>query len=524
MNLRKNRDALDTAQLLITIATAVMAAMLQYQHSQLTQRVTREGITHTYADKILGQLSALNMPQEQRGTVVIDVLDIITEANLSTADTPYHDSQRQQMIPLRLALATRDADLLAHIGTSPRRRELWTDMAKRSGNEEIKRTAIRALGLIGRYRASVAELGTFKFCIEKILDISDDFARVQVSQEAIENFHVMVQLAGKVPILLEDKPLGSLIQRGRAGLVAAAGNAIQEGSEQPLETEPLEPDSPAQPPPAAFNQPSARAAELHAAMAPVSTPILRASNERVFSRVGNPQPFKIAGMPRQSRNVLDAAQKALKDVDSLNLDQRRASQPTAQSPSAALPPARINELKSDDLQTRQDARLELAKGGASAVPTLLATLHSQPNDPRIKVGVAFSLYKISQPVPITSSRDATALVALTGDSDPVVRQYASEFLMRVADAASVHTLQPQLTSTIERELAAPQPNQNGVYNAVVILATWVRTLPADLATEKAAITTYLRDLQPRLPATEWAKTVALIGELPRTSDRSSSGR
>ena len=111
--LRQDRDLLDTVQLIITIATGGLALWLTYLQGELSRRIQKEGITQTYAEKILSHLNDLKMEPEQRGGFVIDVLDIITEANLNVSEQPYTDMERQQLIPLRLALATHDADLLA---------------------------------------------------------------------------------------------------------------------------------------------------------------------------------------------------------------------------------------------------------------------------------------------------------------------------------------------------------------------------------------------------------------------------
>lgn len=312
MKLKHDRDFLDAAQLIITIVTAIVAVRLNYLQGELSRRIQREGITQTYAEKILGHLGDLKMDPEQRGTVVIDVLDIITEANLSADEHPYSDSDRQQLIPLRLALATHDADLIAHIGTDKRKRKLWTDMAIQSGNDEIKRTAIRALSQIGRYRGRIAELETFSFCVDKILEISEDFARAPISQDAIEQFAVMVEVAGKVPSLLEDEPLKTLMRRGRDALIVVAGNAIKERAEQ----QQVQPPEPVPPPP--DPKPTALQNAVRDGKADgLQTIVHRLTDSplvthRAASSSGGSKMFLLA-------SVFSAAQKALKQVDDLNL-------------------------------------------------------------------------------------------------------------------------------------------------------------------------------------------------------------
>ena len=503
MKLKHDRDILDVVQLVITILTAIVALRLNYLQGELSRRIQREGITQTYAEKILSNLDKLKMDPEQRGTVIIDMLDIITEANLNTGEQPYSDSERQQLIPLRLALATHDADLIAHIGTTKSKRRLWTDTAIQSGNDEIKRTAIKALAQIGRYRGREAELETFRFCVEKILEISENFARTPISEDAIQQFTVMVQVAGKVPILLEDQPLKALLQRGRDALIVVAGSAIREGGEQQQL-----PDSKPTPTPPGSKPTALQGTVRDGETDGLQTVVNRISdsplvNHKAPDASGASERFLLA-------SVLSSAQKALKQVDDLNL-KKNIDKP--QSPTVNDLSSMIAALKADDVETRRKAREELAKGGAANVPPLLAALRKEPENYRMKVGIGFTLFKMTEPVSITKSEDASLLVQLAGDNESEVRQYASEFIMRLSDAGSIKTILPELKTAIARERLAAAPNGNAVYNAVVILGTWMRTLPSELSDEKSGITQYLSELKPQLSNGRWDKTRALIDEL-----------
>jgi hypothetical protein len=509
MKLKHDRDILDAAQLFITIVTAIVAVRLNYLQGELSRRIQREGITQTYAEKILSHLSDLKMDPEQRSTVVIDVLDIITAANLNSGEHPYSDSERQQLIPLRLALATHDADLIAHIGTDEGKRKLWTDMAIESGNNEIKRTAIRALSQIGRYRGRLMELKTFSFCVDKILEISENFARTPISQDAIEQFAVLVEVTGKVPILLEDPALKALMQRGRDALILVVGNAIKESADQPQ----VQPPEPAPPPPGKANafQNTVGDGEADGLQTVVnrihaSLPIVpRAANSS-----GGSKTFLVA-------SAFSAAQKALKQVDDLNL-KKDIVKPASQNVNDLS--STINALKADDVETRRNARQELAKGGAANVPLLLAALRKEPDNYRMRFGVSFTLSRMTETVPITKSEDASLLVKLAGDDEPEVRQYASEFLMRLSGVESLKMIRTQFEESIEHEITAIKPNTNVVYNAVVIFGTWMRTLPSEFDDENLAIAKYLNELMPRLPKDgQWDKILTLINELnPTTSE------
>ncbi|MFL6500229.1 MAG: hypothetical protein ACJ8LL_05875 [Candidatus Udaeobacter sp.] len=504
--LRQDRDLLDTVQLILTIVTGAVAVRLTVLQGELSRRIQREGITQTYAEKILSHLNDLKMDPEQRSGVVIDVLDIITEANLNAGERPYTDAERQQLIPLRLALATHDADLIAHIGADKRKLKLWTDTVIQSGNDEIKRTAIKALGQIGRYRGSIAELETFRFCFEKIFEISDDFARTALTQDAIEQFSIMVGVTNKVPILLEDEPLKALLHRGRDALVIIASTSIKEdaATQQLQQSRPTPSPSPLESRPTALMDRAARRGPSALQLVALATPDLTLCSDAAGVATGSSHRLLVAS------SVLQSVHKALQQVDDLNL---RKDVVTRTPASTNVDASTIVALKSADVQVRRKARDDLAAGGAGNVPLLIKALRDEPNDYRIKVGVSFTLSKINEPVSITDSADAALLVRLIGDSEPEVRQYASEFLMRLADPGSVKVLYPELQKAIEQAQAVPQPNENAVFNAVVVLGTWTRTLPDSLASTKKTIAEYLNDLGSSLPKDKWVKTVAVIKEL-----------
>ena len=85
--------------------------------------------------------------------------------------------------------------------------------------------------------------------------------------------------------------------------------------------------------------------------------------------------------------------------------------------------------------------------------------------------------------------------------------------MRLADTKSVNAVYPELQKAIDQAQAVPQPDENGVFNAVVVLGTWMRTLPDSLAANKKTIAEYLANLASKLPKDKWGKTLAVIKEL-----------
>jgi len=514
MKLKNGRAILDGIQWIVTIATGVLALRLNFLQSELSRRIQREGVTQTYAEKILSNLDKLKIDAEQRGTVIIDMLDIITEANLNTGEQPFTDLERQQLIPLRLALATHDADLIAHIGTSKPKLKLWTDAAIESGNDEIKRTALRALAQIGRYRAREAELETFRFCVKKILEISENFSRTPIAEDAIKQFTVLVTATASAPILLEDVALKALMQRGQDALSLVVGNAIKENAEQQQVQPPVPTPSPFGPRPTALRD------RVEGSKSEVFQEIAYTADSLNLPRDNTATMIESSRRMELASTMDKTVYKALQQLNDLNL-KKNVRPPSAGAKNLAA--SKIEALKSDDVEVRRRAREDLAAGGADNVPLLLEALHKEPNDYRIKVGVSFTVFKINEPVSITKSEDAASLVRLIGDSEPEVRQYASEFLMRLSDLASVNAVYPELQKTIDQAQAAAQPNENAVFNAVVVLGTWMRTLPDTLASNKQAIADYLATVASKLPKDKWGKTLAVIKELNAMNAGRSTG-
>ena len=102
-----------------------------------------------------------------------------------------------------------------------------------------------------------------------------------------------------------------------------------------------------------------------------------------------------------------------------------------------------------------------------------------------------------------------------GDEDVLIRKYASEALMKLTDPGTVHLVHNELRRLLQDRTAVPP---NAVYNAVVVLGTWLRILPPPLLAERAAIITELQALKEQLRRDpQWGKTSALIDEMLRQS-------
>jgi hypothetical protein len=73
-----------------------------------------------------------------------------------------------------------------------------------------------------------------------------------------------------------------------------------------------------------------------------------------------------------------------------------------------------------------------------------------------------------------------------------------------------------LLSILQHRASVPP---NAVYNAVVVLGTWLRVLPLPLQAERASITPELQALKEQLQRDpQWSKTSALIDEMLRLSN------
>jgi hypothetical protein len=107
------------------------------------------------------------------------------------------------------------------------------------------------------------------------------------------------------------------------------------------------------------------------------------------------------------------------------------------------------------------------------------------------------------------------LVKLIGDDDQLIRKYASESLMKLTDPGTVNLVHGELRRIIQNRASVPS---NAVYNAVVVLGTWLRILPSNLQAERASINSELLALKSQLQKDRnWSNTAALIDEMLRLS-------
>ncbi len=471
MSETKQRDLVDYLQWLFTLAIAVGGFYLNWQQGELRdrqaeidQRSQRERMIQLFADKTFSYVDEMKMKDEDKQDVMIELIDIITEINVSeTGEIAEQDrlnlyNKQKSLIPLRLALVTGNDDILAHISTNQDKQDLWVEFAERSNNDGVRNTAIRTLGQIYRRANITATLPRgesptadgYRYAIEKILSISRDLtdeATVATAEKAIAGIHDAIVESGQS----DDESLQALLRRANSGLRSQRVSSIGD---------------------AAF-----------------------------------------AGVrPEQTGAVQQTLQQSVNALQSLEL----TSAPTGVGAGARA--AEISKLvaslTSEDTAERRGARSKLIEIGNPAIGQLLDAVAEAGEDTRYRLGLgaAYVLYRMEQPVAIPKgSEGVKAAIRLIGDSQADIRKYASEFLMKLYDEQSIEAVYPVLKEIVENE----RDNGNMLYNAVVVLGTWMRVLPSSLDVTRDSIRVDLVTLRTDLQKTEskWSRTLKLINQM-----------
>jgi hypothetical protein len=416
--------------------------------------------------------------KQQKEAILIDLLDAIALATVSA--TGKTDKGKLEHMPLSIALATRNVEALGLIGFDERR-DTWYELARISSDPGVQITAMEALARSSA-RDPVGHL-------VKIFELSEGLNNEKTLDSALEQVSRVVRVMARdtdPARFRESRELAPIVAR-LAALSTSLANPV------PGPTEPGVPGLPtraveARRPPLALGQ---RTAYVTAAL-----DVLKG---------GEPVPVVVAARGPASTD------------------------PTVTS--TTLPPgavtgdvqATIAGLKSADTDTRRSSRVALANVGDETVTDrLLDELKGDPTNYRLRIGVASVLYQAKQPVVTRDAERARAVVALIGDDDLLVRKYASEALMKLTDPKSVEVVHGMLRDLIGKR-SQPGVSDNGVYNAVVILGTWLRVLPPSLKAETQAAEKELATLRAQLQREpNWSNTVRLIDEMLRARDTNAS--
>jgi hypothetical protein len=151
--------------------------------------------------------------------------------------------------------------------------------------------------------------------------------------------------------------------------------------------------------------------------------------------------------------------RSLRGLGLIRLMPRAFAQSTKGSPPALL----IDELKSDDLDTRRTARDQIAALPVESLRPVLDSFAAQYKDYRVKLGICVALAEMLRMDKgkgasirgLLTDADRDQLLDAAGDPDRTVRIYATEFLFDLGDLKTA-TLAIQRAATTDNDTARYQ--------------------------------------------------------------------
>jgi hypothetical protein len=443
------------------LLTAAFSLYLSVQQSEIKEKqdefalfVTTKAETEKWAERTLSYVEKLSMPDsKQKEAIVINLLDAIAVANANQQGTT--DRQKILHTPLWIALATGNVEALGLIGNADNRREVWFNLANGSGDATVRKTAMEAL-------ANSSASTPLNHLLE-IYELSEQLNNGDILDSSIEQINRVVRVMERDPdparFREEDrvKPLVARLEVLHTNLAADAAALAGDPKTVEERRATLQRETQGVERALAFLRGSAIAVAGSAPPMPGATPE--------------------ASMPKA-------------DVQSL-----------------------IEGLKSPDAGTRRESRETLANvNDPKVVSQLLAEFLTDKMSYRVKLGVASALYQAKRVI-LSEQDQVRAVVDLIGDDDVLIRKYASESLMKLTDPGTVQLVHGELRRIIENRAAA---SPNAVYNAVVVLGTWMRILPPSFQAERTSISSELMTLKSQVEnEPNWTNTSALIDEMLR---------
>ena len=538
------RSLVSNGQLLLTLLTAAFSFYLSVQQSnikkkqdalsvtqqeiktkqdELTLVVTTKAETEKWAERTLKYVEEKlpSMTAAKKEAIVIDLLDAIALANASQQGTT--DRQKILNAPLWIALAAGNVEALGLLGDADNRRDVWFNLANGSGDITVRKTAMEALA-----RSSASKPMEY---LLKIYVLSEELNNGDILDNAIEQINRVVRVMERYPDparFREDDRIKPLVARLEALRTSLAASAAAPGLDAKAAAERR-----------SALQHQAQGVERALAFLQGSDVQQITSARDTFNALFNA--WDAAPESEQGKKALADAKAILGKLrpnnqldgkavfEALDEEIRQAEPGSEQltkintafsALSASTPKADVKSLieglKSTDTDTRRQSRQALANvNDPKATDQLLQELLADKTSYRVRLGVASALYQVKQPIVITDPNHVRALVELIGDDDVLIRKYASESLMKLTDPGTVKLVHDELSSII-RSRASASPN--AVYNAVVVLGTWLRILSSNLQTERAAINSELVALKSQLQKEpKWSNTSALIDEMLRLS-------
>lgn len=453
---KRDRDLVDIFHLLVTLAIAVGGFLINQKQAELNRKLEREQATQVFADKVFEHVESLTLSKKDKEAMVIDLLDIITESNVSETGK-LSDTDRRLLMPLRIALVTGNAEILSHIGSDKLKRNLWINFAELSGSAKVKLTAVRALENLGRYGGKEGQNSDLLFSINSILTLSRDLS-------SLENKSITIQALVRLVDIMDYESMRYIISSSKNDSMT---------------------------------------------MAKVY--------KFLFEERSNLEDAK-SSAENQTRDSLqtmidrtDEATDKLADLLDFKIEEATMTRTKSLDEPAVSYADQIDQLNSNISDKRESARVILASLGEKAVKPLVARLRNNnlADNYTLRLGVAKALSLMKQPVSIHDPEDVSLIVDLIGDSKKDVRLIASEFVMKLTDQKTVDLFYDELKERIREK-----SNGNEVYNAAVILGTWLRVLPTERPS-KAELKTYLEKMKTDLGKEpgRWTRTIAVIDEL-----------
>lgn len=540
------REGLGTLQLLITVlaaalslATAALGGYLSWQQgkiktqqdeilkaqeeikrkqSELALHTQTTAQTEKFVQIAESYLDKLTIEKRQKEAIQIDLFDAIALATVSAEGKS--DRAKLEHMPLSIALATQNVDALGLIGIADDRRETWLGLAKVSGDPNVRITAMTALA-----RTSGRDPMDH---LLKIYELSDWLSNGDTLNKAIEQLSVVIAVmkGDSNPDKFRDaKPLVPLVNRLEELRTAFASQAAALGGDKQKTEIALQNESRVKEALKLLRSSPGPAA----AVAEVGPSTRECIDLWLQSDPAHARELKDWWRTKGFRG--DAVALVREDGNSdrrdVFINEKHVAcgeivpPPPPPPPPPAPPDSRLasllTDLKSDNADKRREVRDALANSvDPEVTDQLLAALLVEGSNYRVRIGVASSLYSTRRQIVVTDAGKAAALVALIGDDDELVRKYSSETLMKLTDPPTVALVHGELRKLVDPSRPA---SPNAMYNAVVVLGTWLRVLPASLQGEKAGIEGDLRELQKKLKGDRnWEHTAKLIDEMLRLKE------
>jgi hypothetical protein len=460
------------------------AAQLAIKNAQEEQKLHSDttGETEKFAKTTQEFLEKLTIDRtQQKEAILIDLLDAIALATVSASGKT--DKGKLEHMPLSIALATRNVEALGLIGVADDRRDTWYQLARMSGDAGVQMTAMEALARSSA-RDPVGHL-------LRIFELSENLNNEKTLDSALEQVARVVRVMARdtdPTRFRESKELAPVVGR-LAALSTSLGSAVPGSAE-----------------PAVAN----RADGERLAASALAQRAVYVKDALDLLKGSAPVPVVVATRGPAAATPTPPGEAA-------------PPPPPAPAPASGNVQETIAGLKSSDTETRRYSRTALANvDDGTVTERLLDELKQDPTNYRLRIGVASVLYQAKQPVLIRDPDKARVLVNLLGDDDLLVRKYASESLMKLTDPESVQLIHGVLRDLVGKR-SQPGVPDNGVYNAVVILGTWLRVLPSSLQAEKRIVVNELTNLRLQLQREpNWTNTARLIDELLRARDDAAS--